>query len=382
VSEPKSQALLRRALTSNNLMLMRVERWFNVLVLGGAALGNACGREAAEQGGTPPHPSDGGTTSTVVDSTDSGTSGATSSGGTNATSNSGGDGTSSSGGSSGSGGSSRAGAPSSSGAAGAPTDGGQSGMGGTGAMETGGKAALGGAGSGGSAGNEAALACHPDANGFGKAADPCGCSCCWARDCLNTQDCFADMAEESADDELRHAKLCQELIAHFGGEPSTAPDLSAAPLAPPGVDGRERVLYEVIAFSCVTETLSTALLSELVARAHDPRCRRAMHDILRDEVNHSRLGWALLAQEHARGARDCVGRHLPQMLRDTLGSDFFSTEMALGPYESELSGLGVLTRADRQRIVRETFDAVIWPGLERFGIDTVPGRSWTARPQR
>jgi bacterioferritin (cytochrome b1) len=193
---------------------------------------------------------------------------------------------------------------------------------------------------------------------------------------------IADMAEESADDELRHAKLCQELIAHFGGEPSTAPDLSAAALAPPGVDGRERVLYEVIAFSCVTETLSTALLSELVARAHDPRCRRAMHDILRDEVNHSRLGWALLAQEHARGARDCVGRHLPQMLRDTLGSDFFSTEMALGPYESELSGLGVLTRADRQRIVRETFDAVIWPGLERFGIDTVPGRSWTARPQR
>lgn len=187
----KSQAPLRRAVTSNNLRLMRVERWFNVLVLGGAALGNACGRGAAEQGGTPAQPSDGGTTSTVVDSTQSGSSGAGVSG-TNATSNSGGDGTASSGTSSVSAGSSTGGAPGSSGAAGSPTNGGQSATGGTSATDpAGGKAALGGAGSGGSAGNEAAIACHPDANGFGKAADPCGCSCCWARDCLNTQDCCA-----------------------------------------------------------------------------------------------------------------------------------------------------------------------------------------------
>jgi bacterioferritin (cytochrome b1) len=189
---------------------------------------------------------------------------------------------------------------------------------------------------------------------------------------------IADMAEESAEDELRHARLCQELIAHLGGAPSPAPEVMARELTPPGVDGRERVLYEVVAFSCVTETLSTALLSELVARAQDPQCRRAMHEILRDEVNHSRLGWALLAQEHARGARDCVGRHLPRMLRDTLGGDFFGTEVALDPSANELSGLGVLTRAERQRIVRETFDAVIWPGLERFGIDVTLGRSWIA----
>lgn len=187
---------------------------------------------------------------------------------------------------------------------------------------------------------------------------------------------IADMAEESAEDELRHAKLCLELIEHLGGTATPAPVVTASPLAPPGVDGRERLLYEVVAFSCVTETLSTALLGELVARAQDPWCRRAMHEILRDEVNHSRLGWALLAQEHARGARDCVGPHLPQMLRDTLGGDFFGMDVALDPYASELSGLGVLSRPDRQRIVRETLDAVIWPGLERFGIDTELGRSW------
>jgi bacterioferritin (cytochrome b1) len=186
----------------------------------------------------------------------------------------------------------------------------------------------------------------------------------------------ADMAEASADDELRHAKLCHELIEHLGGEPSAAPPPSVSQLAPPGVVGRERVLYEVIALSCVTETLSTALLAELVARASDPVCRRAMHEILRDEVKHSRLGWALLAEESARGARDGVGRHLPQMLRDTLGGDFFGTDAPLDPRANELSGLGFLPRPERQRIVHETLDAVIFPGLERFGIDTGLGRRW------
>jgi len=166
------------------------------------------------------------------------------------------------------------------------------------------------------------------------------------------------------------------LIAHLGGEPLSAPAPSAAQLAPPGVDGRERVLYELVAFCCVTETLSTTLLAELVARAQDPRCRGAMHEILRDEVTHSRLGWAVLAHEHARGARDCVAAHLPQMLRDTLGGDFFGTDAALDPCASELSGLGVLPLSERQRIVRETFHTVIWPGLERFGIETGLGRRW------
>ena len=187
---------MRVAVTSNRLAFMRVERWFNVLVLGGASLGNACGREAAEPDRATAHPSDAGTTSELVDPTDGGGTGGSGSSGTSATSNSGADG----GVSSASGGASSAGASSSSAAAGSPTmaEGGSA-TGGTGAVHpTGGKAAVGGsggdagrAGSGGSAGGETTLACHRDANGFGKAADPCGCACCWARDCLNTQDCCA-----------------------------------------------------------------------------------------------------------------------------------------------------------------------------------------------
>jgi len=189
---------------------------------------------------------------------------------------------------------------------------------------------------------------------------------------------IVSMAEEAAADEVRHADLCRQLVRHFGGAPPSEPEIALRWTAPAGVEGRGRILYEIVAVSCVTETLSTALLGELVARATDPVCRQAMHSILRDEVSHSRLGWAFLAEEQARVVRDCVGPHLPRMLEATLGDELFRATGAPDPDPrlQQLAGLGSLERADRLRVVRETFDRVIFPGLELFGIDTAFGRRW------
>lgn len=190
---------------------------------------------------------------------------------------------------------------------------------------------------------------------------------------------LVDMAQQAASDELRHARLCRELIVHFGGAPPTEnPCVPAGNVAPAGLEGRERLLYELVALSCITETLSTALLGELVARARDPVCKQAMHSVLRDEVNHSRLGWAFLAEERARGVRDCVGRHVPEMLEAALGPHFFSFAEAPDTQQKELAALGSLERPERQRIVRQTLESVVFPGLEQFGIATSPGKRWLA----
>ena len=194
---------------------------------------------------------------------------------------------------------------------------------------------------------------------------------------LGASPSLVEMAHEAACDELRHASLCRELIVHFGGALATEkPRVPASSFAPVGFQGRERVLYELVALSCITETLSTALLGELVARAGDPVCKQAMHSVLRDEVNHSRLGWAFLAEERGRGARDCVGRHVPEMLEAALGPRFFTFTAAPAAEQKELATLGSLERPERQRIVRETLESVIFPGLERFGIDTHPAKGW------
>ena len=193
---------------------------------------------------------------------------------------------------------------------------------------------------------------------------------------LGASETITAMVVQAATDELRHAELCKDLIRHFGGVPASEQKTRVRRIAPPGVEGREAVLYELVALSCVTETLSTALLGELVGRARDPLCRRVMHSFLRDEVNHSRLGWAFLAEEYARGMRDCVGEHLSKLLDATLGGSFFSPAAAEDPRLTELAGLGSLELSERQRIVRETLDQVVFPGLERFGIETALGRRW------
>ena len=184
------------------------------------------------------------------------------------------------------------------------------------------------------------------------------------------------MAAEAARDEMRHADRCAELAVHFGGAPSATPAVPklrrVAPreLAPP-----EALLYEIVALCCVTETLSTALLGALVEAARDSFAKETMREILRDEVRHSRLGWAFLAEAQARPGRDVIGPHLAGMIEATLGSELFDSQPS-DPTASLLAGLGELERRARERIARECFEHVIFPGLEQFGIEVSRGRQW------
>lgn len=160
---------------------MRVERLFEVLVLGGAALAcddSKAGEYNAGHAGSPSsHAGD--TDKGLFDAgPNGGSSGAGSSGTGNASS----------------GGvdlASRAGAEN--GAASNANGGGSDAGGTSGDTGSGSTAGMNAAGiaDGGtfntedSAGSGGALLCHIDA-GFGRASDPCGCPCCWAKDCLNT----------------------------------------------------------------------------------------------------------------------------------------------------------------------------------------------------
>ncbi len=214
---------------------------------------------------------------------------------------------------------------------------------------------------------------------------------------LGAHGAVATLARTAAADELRHAARCRELVVHYGGAlvgdlfvaasdlggalfvaasgSPASPLPSVARVAPAGLSRREALLYEVVAMSCVTETLSTALLGELVDAAGDAVARAAMHEILRDEVNHSRLGWAHIASEHERGSRDVVGPHLPAMLRHTVEEELFSGAPE-DPAWREVARLGALSRASRLRIFADAMRSVVFPGLARFGVDTTLGAAW------
>lgn len=128
---------------------MHTERWFNVLVVGGAAIGlAACGGESPEGGG-------GGSSPSASGGEGTGAAGGTASG---------------------------------TGSASAEAGGG-------GAAATGGASSAGGNGNTG-AGGQTTLVCSENAD----ASDPCGCPCCWANDCANTDEsCCAGFCEAGDD---------------------------------------------------------------------------------------------------------------------------------------------------------------------------------------
>lgn len=185
-----------------------------------------------------------------------------------------------------------------------------------------------------------------------------------------------DLALRASRDERRHAALCAELAAGYGAPiPADAatipPEIAPSRLAP-----AQRVLYEVVAACCVTETESMGVLTQLLATARDVRLREVLRELARDEVHHSRLGWAHLASECARGADvSFLGPLVPAMLMGAAAADLFSPASP----ESDDPALvehGVLPHGVKLRVFTRTLEEVVFPGLDAYGVDTGPARRW------
>jgi hypothetical protein len=123
-----------------------------------------------------------------------------------------------------------------------------------------------------------------------------------------------------------------------------------------------------VAIGCVTESLSTALLIAMRDAAEPPRIRDTIHAILKDEVRHSRLGWAVLAHFSQAEDRDLgwLAEEVPKMLRAALPE--VVEEAALVEEGRGLPAYGILGRAEVRAISEATIESTILPGLARFGV--------------
>lgn len=177
----------------------------------------------------------------------------------------------------------------------------------------------------------------------------------------------------AADDERRHAALCARLAKAYGGERDHGEIRSE--IAPRTFAPREAALYEVVAACCITETESVATVATLLAEESEPAVRDALHEIARDEVTHSRMGWTHLAREAQRGDVTFLSRCIPMMLAGTV-TDQFSQDASDEP--AELLRHGILPRAKKRELFVGALEEVIFPGLAQLGIDVSPARAWLA----
>ncbi|HVK78658.1 MAG TPA: ferritin family protein [Kofleriaceae bacterium] len=178
---------------------------------------------------------------------------------------------------------------------------------------------------------------------------------------------LASRARAAADDERRHAARCRAIVDACA--PGLAPlPVTAIAVAPAAVvlDRRAGALYASVAMGCVTETLSCALLLAMRAEVTFAPVVAAVDEIVKDEIEHGRLGWAHLAVEAARGDVAWLGPHVTAMRTAALTHDV-EPLLAAAPAPA-LGAYGLLSRAQVAAIVDDTWRDVIVPGLARAGI--------------
>lgn len=178
---------------------------------------------------------------------------------------------------------------------------------------------------------------------------------------------LAILALKAQADELRHKQLCRAIVECSNKDYPLVPLTMNITLGPQDLSIEQRVLYTAVAMGCVTETLSTALLLQMHKRANAGIIKDTVHSILKDEVNHARIGWGEIARVH--GTRDItwLNKHIPAMITTALASDIAPMLNEHGQ-EVDLSIYGILTRKEAKLIMQEAIESTIYPGLKKYGL--------------
>jgi hypothetical protein len=182
-------------------------------------------------------------------------------------------------------------------------------------------------------------------------------------------------AQSASEDEARHRDLCAELARQWGEAHANDYVAPRMRVGRADMDRRDRLLWELVAVCCISETMNTALMTRCMEVVKEEAIKKTLHELLKDEVRHSRLGWAHLAAERAAGRGDFLRDVLPLMLEASVEPGFLDGA-SQAAWTDAMYDYGELPHAELVSLYCETLDQVIFKGLEAMGIDTSKGRAW------
>ncbi|MEM7179866.1 MAG: ferritin-like domain-containing protein [Spirochaetota bacterium] len=179
-----------------------------------------------------------------------------------------------------------------------------------------------------------------------------------------------DLVAKAKDDELEHAAMCRRIVVSLNPALQALPlDLRELQMPTADWSSNQKALYTSVALSCITETFSTALLLEMRKHSRNILVKQTIRKILKDEIEHSRIGWAHLAWANSQQQELAwLGDWIPGMVQASLQGK--STLYAKISEEHETFGILMIERS--QRLIHKTFCEVIAPGLQLYGIATGP----------
>lgn len=184
------------------------------------------------------------------------------------------------------------------------------------------------------------------------------------------------LAYRAVDDEMRHAELARVVAVRYAGR-----ELEAPPLLPldvplhPRVDERLRHVLHVVGHCCINETIASAFLEAALVETTAPLAATALRELLSDEIDHARIGWALLASLDAM-TKTQVGERFPALAIANLRMWRTAPRRYAGgqPFAAH----GAPSEALAEAAFALAFRDLVVPGCEQLGLDASRIRAWAA----
>jgi hypothetical protein len=175
-------------------------------------------------------------------------------------------------------------------------------------------------------------------------------------------------------DEVRHAVVCRSLAAKYrGGDVPWPPEVAIEP-STRADDRRLRTAFHLVSMCCINEAIASTFLETSHAGAKSTSARIAVGELLADEVEHARIGWAFVAKQ-AAPMRAAIAANLVTLLKPVWRAWWEGAMVTLkeGAPEHGLPAV-TTTRVCAARALRE----IVAPGFAELGFDAGPLLQWVA----
>lgn len=197
-------------------------------------------------------------------------------------------------------------------------------------------------------------------------------------DALRARDASAELvalAHRAIDDEHRHAELSRVVASRYAGREVPAPE--RLPLVVPRLEGASpavRSTLHVVGQCILNETTAAAYLELCMHHATGSTAQWGLRELLADEVDHGRIGWAHLASLPADERRGLSPWLLPLAFlnlrvwrQETIDENFADPVFAEH---------GAPNAADVEAALSSALGDLIVTGFARLGMDTSELRAW------
>jgi hypothetical protein len=141
-----------------------------------------------------------------------------------------------------------------------------------------------------------------------------------------------------------------------------------------GASPELRDTLHVVGQCLLNETTASAFLETCYGHAEGPLAKAALRELLSDEIDHGRIGWAHLAAVD-EATRAAVGRWILPMA--FLNLRIWKKETPVDPsHTPAMTGQGAPPSSIIHEALVDALRSLIVPGLEALKIPTAPLTNW------